>query len=507
MQIDTDRPERAKPVGIWIRVSTEDQARGESPEIHEHRARAYAESKGWKVKTVYHLEGVSGKAVSEHPETTRMLDDVQTGQIQALIFSKLARLARNTKELLEFSDVFRSNSADLVSLQESIDTSTPAGRLFYTMIAAMAQWEREEIADRVSASIQARAQMGKRLGGQAPFGYRWDEDRLVLEPTEAPVRKLIHELFAEHRRKKKVATILNEQGYRTRNGKLWSHSSINNLLRDPTAKGLHRSNHTKASGPKRGWELKPEKDWVYTEVEPIVSTELWDMCFGILEEQRKGTTRVARTAVQLFGGLTYCECGHKMYVWTSTPNKYVCQKCRNKIPIEDLEAIYYEQLRGFFLSPEEIEAFLGDANAEIRQKEELLQVLQNDESKLKQEMDRVYQLYVEEQITPDGFGERYKPLEQRLAQVRTQLPALQAELDYLKINILSSDEILYEAKDLYSRWPRLEHEDKRRIVENITDKIVVGDGDVTIHLSYLPVASELAANGANNPHYVHSSQL
>src|SRR5579862_8384109 len=116
-----------KPVGIWIRVSTEDQAQGDSPEHHEKRARCYAESKGWDVVEVYHLEGVSGKAVSGHGETERMLRDIKKGRITGLIFSKLARLARNTRELLDFADRFRDAEADLVSLQESIDTSTPAG--------------------------------------------------------------------------------------------------------------------------------------------------------------------------------------------------------------------------------------------------------------------------------------------------------------------------------------------------------------------------------------------
>lgn len=479
----TDTKKRA---GIWIRVSTEDQVKGESPEHHERRARLYAEAKGWDVIEVYRLDAMSGKTVKDYPETKRMLDDIRTGHITGLIFSKLARLARNTKELLDFAEIFRECNADLISLAESIDTSTPAGRLFYTMIAAMATWEREEIASRVAASVPIRAQMGKPLGGQAPFGYQWKDGKLIPHADEAPIRKLLHELFKEHKRKKTVARILNERGFRTRNGAKFSDTTVGRLILDPTAKGIRRANYTQSTNNKRAWTMKPEHEWVHHDVPAIIAEELWTECAAILEGRKGSRAHVTKHVRHLFAGLTFCHCGNKMYVPSNQQNKYVCQQCRNKMPVIDLEDIFHEQLRNFFFSNEEVNRHISEFDEVIFKKEEILNIQEKERKKLESEIDKLYALYQADAIDKKGFAEKYKPLAQRQAELDDEMPALQAEIDVLKITQLSQGEIISEARDLYSRWLDLPHDEKRRIVEAITENIVIGEGEVEINLYYAP---------------------
>jgi len=478
-------PEPAKAVGVWIRVSTEDQAKGESPEHHERRGRAYAEARGWTVREVYRLGAVSGKAVREHPETERMMRDIRTGRITGLIFSKLARLARSTRDLLDFSDYFREHDADLISLQEAIDTSTPAGRLFYTMIAAMAQWEREEIADRVAASVPIRAKLGKSLGGAAPFGYRWEGRELVPDPKEAPVRKLLYEFFLAQRRLKAVARLLNAAGHRTRNGSKFTNTTVERLLRDPTAKGVRRANYTKSRGAKKGWDLKPESDWIVTPCLPIVSDELWTQANAILDGHRKAKKPPGKTPVHLFAGLTFCACGERMYVPSNSP-KYICKRCRNKIPVDDLEAVFSEELKRFVFSPDDLVRHLAEADETLKEKENVLRILAAERDRIRTTMDRVMKLYLADQLSPDGFGREYRPLETRLHEIEDELPRLQGEVDFLKIQYLSRDEIVTQAQDLYSRWADLSPDTKRQIVETITERIAVDRDEVRIDLCYRP---------------------
>lgn len=444
------------------------------------------------MREVYDLAGVSGKTVMGHPETKRMLADIKRGHITTLIFSKLARLARNTKELLDFSDIFRASGADMVSLQEKIDTSTPAGRLFYTMIAAMAQWEREEIGDRVKASIGIRAKLGKPLNGSSPYGYHWVDKKLTIDPTEAPIVKQTFELFLQHRRKGTVARLLNAAGHRTRNGAHWHDLTVGRILIQPAAKGTYYYNMTRRVGDWKH-EEKPENQWCCINVPPAIPDELWFKVSQILEEQTKAYKKPARQPAKLFAGVTQCQCGHKMYV-PSGSRKYVCMNCKKKILEDDLEAVFYGALKDNFADPTRLFQHLDAAHHNVSEKEALLASQQKEIQRVRDEMNRTHRLYLEGQIPLESFGTYHKPLEDRLRQLQEELPRLEAEVAHKKIRHLSADEILREAQEIYARWPTQSLEEKRKMVQGIVEKITVNEEEIAISFYSLPSSEELATS-------------
>lgn len=478
-------------MGIWIRVSTDEQAQGESPKHHELRARGFAESKGWDVREVYNLAGVSGKTVAEHPECKRMMRDVERGHVTGLIFSKLARFARSTMELLKMAEFFQKHGADLVSLQEAIDTSTASGRLFFSVNAALAQFEREEIASRVAASVPVRAKLGKPLGGAAPFGYQWKEKRLVPHPEHAAVRLRAYELFAEHKRLRTVARLLNEQGMRTRDQTTrkagnFSATTVRRIIQDTTAKGEHRLNYTKSHGDGKSWAVKAAHEWIVNPVEPIVPKELWERCNAILDARMVEGKRPAKKGKSPFTGFVRCHCGKAMYV-PSDSAKWTCYACKNKIPASDLEGCFLDEIKTFMVSPDLVSAFRAEALSGTDAKRGALAALGRERDRVKAEADRCFTLFEANALTVEQFKERFQPLDARRAGLDRELIRAQGELDALLVEEVSCDRIAAEGRSFYDEWPSMDMDRRRSVVELFLREVTVGVDDVVVDLFNLPV--------------------
>ena len=476
-----------KKIGIWLRVSTEIQAQSDSPEHHEQRARAYALAKGWNVTTVYHLEAVSGKDVLAHPEAQRMLEDIALGRISGIIFSKIARLARNTSQLLEISKIFEQHEADLISLEESIDTSSPAGRFFFTLISAMAQWEREEISGRVKASVGIRAKMGKTLGGQSPYGYQYNEEKkLVIHEQEASVRKLMFELYKEHKRIGQVHTILKEQGYRTRRGGVFSRSTIKRLLQNPIAKGLRQMNYTNNTRTPGQDFWKDKEEWEFHQAPRIVSDKLWKEVNDIVQKNLVERNYPKNTKTNLFTGYAFCDCGGKMYVRTRSP-RYICRNCKRKIKPEELEEIYYTALNDYLENEIALKNLNKQQSKSIEQEKLLLENLQTRAKELDIQMTTLLDLNANGEIPIKGFKQRYEPLFNEHERILLSIEEKSAELEISKQKKKLNENVIDGAKELYQSWKKLSKIEKRNLIETVTEKIIIGNADIDIQLAgHLP---------------------
>lgn len=154
---------KLKPVtALYVRTSTSYQDKG--AEAQEHKLKKYCEMKGIKNYKIFTDKDQSGKK-KKRPQLNKMLKEIQSGEVNSVVTYSMSRLGRSTKHLLELSDFFQSHKVEFVSLSENIDTSTPTGRLFYTILGAFSQFEREVISERVKSGLMNAKAKGKKCGG------------------------------------------------------------------------------------------------------------------------------------------------------------------------------------------------------------------------------------------------------------------------------------------------------------------------------------------------------
>jgi DNA invertase Pin-like site-specific DNA recombinase len=223
-----------KAIG-YVRVSTEEQVReGVSLDAQKERIQGYCTAKGWELIEVVKDEGLSGKD-TKRPGLQSILERCKKNgnkdhsrPFDVVIVVKLDRLTRSVRDAGTLSDYFQRNQIELTSIEESIDTSTAGGKLYWNIITAISQWEREAIGERTRAAMQHKKANGERVG-TIPYGYQLKADG-NLEPIEAEQQTL--KAVRQHRQKgwtlRKVAAWLNSKGIPTKagNGGKWQPGTV-----------------------------------------------------------------------------------------------------------------------------------------------------------------------------------------------------------------------------------------------------------------------------------------
>jgi site-specific DNA recombinase len=210
-------------IALYIRVSTEEQASNPEGSIksQEQRLRALVDLRNQEclfgtIAGVYVDRAKSGKDTNR-PELQRLLIAIRNREITMVMVSELSRLSRSIKDFCEIWDLMRANDCEFQSLREQFDTTSAAGEMVLYTIANIAQFERRQTSERISANFRARAERGLNNGGSIPFGFMPDPERkgyLVVNEEDAGIVREAFATFLREGSLTKAAKSLNDRGYR-----------------------------------------------------------------------------------------------------------------------------------------------------------------------------------------------------------------------------------------------------------------------------------------------------
>ena len=219
----------ARAIG-YVRVSTTDQAdHGVSLDAQEAKIRAMVAVQDAELVGVIHDAGASAKNLNRSG-LVRLLELVDAGEVDTVIVAKLDRLTRSVRDLADLLDRFNRRNVALVSVAESLDTGSAAGRLVLNIMASVSQWEREAIGERTREALRHKKAQGQRVGTVA-YGFRLSGDgvSLIENPAEAETLATIRRMREGGRTLQAIADYLNSTGRRTRRGTAWSIATVHHL--------------------------------------------------------------------------------------------------------------------------------------------------------------------------------------------------------------------------------------------------------------------------------------
>ena len=325
---------------LYPRVSTEMQVDGYSLEGQKNMLTRFADREEMIIVDTYEDAGKSGKSIEGRPAFQKMLRDIEDGlDIDYILVYKLSRFGRNAADILNSLELVQSYGVNLICIEEGIDSSQTSGKLLISVLSAVAEIERENIIEQTMNGRREKARQGGWNGGFAPYGYTLEDNKLMIEETEAVAIRKIFELYTSSEiGLGGIANQLNLQGIRKiprQNGTLedWTGHFIKLILDNPVYCGkiaYGRRTKEKVKGTKNDYQMKRNDDYILTEGQHkgIVSEEVWEKAHAKrLRTGVKQPSKIGRDRVHLLSGLLKCPvCGSPMYTnkhaWTNKDGTY-----------------------------------------------------------------------------------------------------------------------------------------------------------------------------------------
>lgn len=462
-----------KVCGLYMRVSTEDQAReGFSLPEQKERLEAYCKFKGFLIKDYYTDAGISAKTGNYRPEFERLKEDIKSKKINTIIALKQDRITRSIFDWEELMKFLEENDAYLDCVNDDINTTNANGKMVSRILMSVSQQEIERTSERTKVGLAGAIKQGH-IPHQAPLGYKHENKKLVIDHLTKDVVIRIFELYHKGMSYQKISTLFNKEQVLGKTN--WRDSSIVAILENEIYKGdfVHG---------------KRTKHPTYYEnvVEPIVSKEMWEEC---QVQKKKNSKSYQRTLTYLFLQKLRCPKCNRILGGKATQKKngniyyyYYCHDCK----INFKESLVEEYFNDFVNELVEYDSVVNQFFLPmIKQKfDEPQEELKKDINKQKDKLERIKRAYINGVFSLEEYNDERKLVESALEKLQNELDeATSCEtLNFTPQDILLKRDIDYinkvklekEYKERTKTWKDYTREEKSELIMKYVDDIKLG---------------------------------
>ena len=462
-----------KVCGLYMRVSTEDQAReGFSLPEQKERLEVYCKFKGFVIKDYYTDAGISAKTGNYRPEFERLKEDIKSKKINTIIALKQDRITRSIFDWEELMRFLEENDAYLDCVNDDINTTNANGKMVSRILMSVSQQEIERTSERTKVGLAGAIKQGH-IPHQAPLGYKHENKKLVIDHLTKDVVIRIFELYHKGMSYQKISTLFNKEQVLGKTN--WRDSSIVAILENEIYKGdfVHG---------------KRTKHPTYYEnvVEPIVSKEMWEEC---QVQKKKNSKSYQRTLTYLFLQKLRCPKCNRILGGKATQKKngniyyyYYCHDCK----INFKESLVEEYFNDFVNELVEYDSVVNQFFLPmIKQKfDEPQEELKKDINKQKDKLERIKRAYINGVFSLEEYNDERKLVESALEKLQNELDeATSCEtLNFTPQDILLKRDIDYinkvklekEYKERTKTWKDYTREEKSELIMKYVDDIKLG---------------------------------
>ena len=402
--------EEKKKCGLYMRVSTEDQAReGFSLPEQKERLEAFCKFKGYEIVDYYEDAGISAKTGNHRPEFERLKDDIKAKKINTIVALKLDRITRSIYDWENLMTFLDENNAYLDCVNDEINTTSANGKMISRLLMSVSQNEIERTSERTKIGLAGAIKNGH-IPHIAPLGYKHEDRKLVIDYSTKDIIVRIFDLYYNGLSYKKISNLFNEEKVLGKDN--WRDSTIVNIIQNEIYKGdfVHgkRTNHP---------------TFYEDVVEPIVSKEMWEDC---QVQKKKNSRAFKRTLTYLYLQKLKCpKCGRILGGKATTKKNgksyfyYYCNDCKIEFK-EKLINDYFNQFIGELIEYDEVvnQFFLPMIKQKFDEpKEQLEKEINNQKNKL----EKIKKAYINGVFELKEYKEEKKIVEKAITELETKL--------------------------------------------------------------------------------------